>query len=275
MIRPIVAVVLAFVALVSGELTPDWNITTTARDRSHGATAADGKRTVPAAPSPRTRVSSSLPARRMRAIFLRLLAVLAPGSQALIGTLRMAMAACYPVLAAWLAELGLTHAWRAVIEALDSVGGAARGWHATLLGWRRRQWRHDRAVSRILRRSAAEKWYCLLQVRRKASPQKLKAAYRRLAKRVHPDKTDDDRASLAFNMLREAYDLLADKGKRKRYDAQLAEADLRAQLRREQRRAAAVRLAQRAAGRALELALEHRRATLGLTAAAGLYFIMM
>ena len=45
-------------------------------------------------------------------------------------------------------------------------------------------------------------------MRRKATKKQLKDGYRRLAKRCHPDKTRDDRANMAFDALRDAFDLL-------------------------------------------------------------------
>ena len=77
-------------------------------------------------------------------------------------------------------------------------------------------WRRDREVSRILHRASERRWYRLLRVRRKATKRQLKDAYRRLAKRVHPDKTRDDRAAAAFDTLRDALDLLNDEEQRAR-----------------------------------------------------------
>ena len=106
----------------------------------------------------------------------------------------------------------------------------------------RRMRRRDRQVSRILRHAAAKEWYALLRIRRRARPAELRAAYRKLAKRVHPDKTRDDRASRAFDTLRDAHDLLSDEKARKRYDAELAREDLERRQRRERRmRAAGIR----------------------------------
>ena len=51
---------------------------------------------------------------------------------------------------------------------------------------------------------------------RRRSAKELKASYRRLAKRVHPDKTADPRATLAFKTLRDAFDLLSDESQRER-----------------------------------------------------------
>lgn len=108
---------------------------------------------------------------------------------------------------------------------------------------RRRLWRRDRAVSRILQHASVGQWYRVLCVKRKASQRELKSAYRKLAKRAHPDKTRDERAAAAFDALRDAYDLLLDERKRARHDEELARQDERARQQRARHRAAAGRLA--------------------------------
>ena len=158
----------------------------------------------------------------------------------------------------------LVRAWRrlrlATERTVEDLGVASRNafedlgalvWqraHAikgAVVGLWRTFWRRDRAVSRILRRQTEQQWYHLLQVRRKATPRQLKDAYRRIAKRVHPDKTRDDRAAKAFQALRDALDLLLDEKRRARYDQELARQDRALQQQRERRRAVAKRAALR------------------------------
>lgn len=63
-------------------------------------------------------------------------------------------------------------------------------------------------------------YYGLLGVRRDATPDELRAAYRREAVRVHPDKCPGDAsASARFQQLSEAYQVLSDPRKRQAYDA--------------------------------------------------------
>src|SRR2546428_12672973 len=63
-------------------------------------------------------------------------------------------------------------------------------------------------------------YYEVLGVPRTASPDEIKRSYRRLAKEYHPDMAKGDKkvAEERFKELSEAYEVLADDGKRKIYD---------------------------------------------------------
>ena len=117
-------------------------------------------------------------------------------------------------------------------------------------------------MSRVLRRSRAGEWYRVLQVGRRASKQQLKGAYRRLAKRCHPDKTRDDRANMAFDQLRDAFDLLSNQVQRGTYDDKLAREDRLAREKRQRQR-------QRVAQHARRVAQHVARAALGALARVG------
>lgn len=79
--------------------------------------------------------------------------------------------------------------------------------------------------------------YSVLGVRRNAGQEEIKAAWRSLAKAVHPDQNHDDPfATIRFTEAGRAYDLLRDPEKRSRYDRAQREAELRRmeQMRRQQ-----------------------------------------
>ena len=79
--------------------------------------------------------------------------------------------------------------------------------------------------------------YSVLGVKKNAGQEEIKAAWRSLAKAVHPDQNHDDPlATVRFTEAGRAYDLLRDPEKRSRYDRQQREAELRRmeQMRRQQ-----------------------------------------
>lgn len=66
---------------------------------------------------------------------------------------------------------------------------------------------------------AKKDYYDVLGVNRKASSQEIKSAYRKLAKKYHPDTNPGDtRAEQLFKEVTEAYNVLSDEEKRKLYD---------------------------------------------------------
>ena len=63
--------------------------------------------------------------------------------------------------------------------------------------------------------------YDVLGVPEGASQKAIKDAYRKLSLKWHPDRNKSDDADKRFNKIVEAYDVLSDKDKRKKYDAEL------------------------------------------------------
>ena len=62
--------------------------------------------------------------------------------------------------------------------------------------------------------------YSVLGVPRKASEKEIKSAFRKLAKRYHPDSNKDDpKAQEKFSEANQAYEILGDKDKRRKFDA--------------------------------------------------------
>jgi len=67
---------------------------------------------------------------------------------------------------------------------------------------------------------ARKNYYMILGVSDKASPSGIRAAYRDLAKKFHPDVAGEGSAG-SFREVTEAYDVLSDPGRRRDYDHQL------------------------------------------------------
>ena len=67
--------------------------------------------------------------------------------------------------------------------------------------------------------ATAQDYYATLGVRRNATPVEIRKAYRRLARKFHPDLNPGDKAAEErFKKLQEAYDVLSDAEKRHMYD---------------------------------------------------------
>lgn len=69
-------------------------------------------------------------------------------------------------------------------------------------------------------------YYMILGVPRTESPRGIRAAYRDLAKRLHPDVAGEE-TTPAFLEATEAYDVLSDAERRREYNARLREAEMR------------------------------------------------
>src|SRR5690242_10832570 len=60
--------------------------------------------------------------------------------------------------------------------------------------------------------------YAVLGVNRTANPNEIKSAYRRLARKYHPDVNTESSAAAKFAQINEAYHTLIDPERRKSYD---------------------------------------------------------
>ena len=65
----------------------------------------------------------------------------------------------------------------------------------------------------------AQNYYDILGVSKNASDKDIKSAYRRMARKLHPDvNPDDSRAQNQFKKVNEAYEVVGDPSRRKDYD---------------------------------------------------------
>ena len=59
-------------------------------------------------------------------------------------------------------------------------------------------------------------FYDIIGVNKDATPEQIKKQYRKLSLDLHPDRPNGDRSK--FELLKEAYEMLSDKDKRRQYD---------------------------------------------------------
>uniref|UniRef100_A0A7S1ISR0 J domain-containing protein n=1 Tax=Eutreptiella gymnastica TaxID=73025 RepID=A0A7S1ISR0_9EUGL len=76
----------------------------------------------------------------------------------------------------------------------------------------------------IKRIKATTDFYSILGLQKDASDSEIKKAYRKLALRLHPDKTQTPGAEDAFKKVQRAFDVLGDQDKKSKYDQFGAEA---------------------------------------------------
>jgi molecular chaperone DnaJ len=81
--------------------------------------------------------------------------------------------------------------------------------------------------NRLGKTRMARNYYLILGVGCDATPDEIKSAYRREAKRLHPDHSGE--GSEPFLAVQEAYEVLGDPGRRQAYDEELAREQKRAQ----------------------------------------------
>ena len=84
----------------------------------------------------------------------------------------------------------------------------------------RRNTKEDKEFREAKRNSELPDYYKVLGVQRDATPEEIKANFRELAKKTHPDKTKED-SEEEMTLLNKAYEVLSDEETRKKYDTYL------------------------------------------------------
>ena len=70
-----------------------------------------------------------------------------------------------------------------------------------------------------VKRVMAQNYYDILGISKNASDKDIKSAYRRMARKLHPDvNPDDSRAQNQFKKVNEAFEVVGDPSRRKDYD---------------------------------------------------------
>src|SRR3982751_896208 len=82
---------------------------------------------------------------------------------------------------------------------------------------------------------AFKNYYIILGIKNTASLEEVKLAFRKLAKKYHPDKNQEDHtAEVFFKEIQEAYEVLSNAEKRKKYDLKFSYANNYQQIRNKQ-----------------------------------------
>jgi hypothetical protein len=112
-----------------------------------------------------------------------------------------------------ISALGTTNAQR---PWFDQSGRPRYQWHVELPEAALKAWFERKALG-----DNVQTFYQVLCVFESASEQEIKSAHRRLARQWHPDVCSEENAAEKFRELTDAYEVLRDPGKRRRYDAGL------------------------------------------------------
>lgn len=79
----------------------------------------------------------------------------------------------------------------------------------------------DEEFRKAARSSTLPDYYKILDLPRTATPEEIKTKYRELAKKLHPDKTKDEKSKETMAEINKAYEILSDKERKEKYDKYL------------------------------------------------------
>lgn len=105
---------------------------------------------------------------------------------------------------------------------VTATGWADGAWSVIVAEAVLRQWFEPAAVPDATGPAGKPTLYGVLTVRPDASPDEIKAAYRRLARSTHPDANKEPDAAERFIALKDAYDVLSNDLSRRKYDLGLS-----------------------------------------------------
>ena len=79
----------------------------------------------------------------------------------------------------------------------------------------------DAEFRKAVRSSTLPDYYKIMEIPRNATPDEIKNRYRELAKKLHPDKSKDEKTKEKMAEINKAYEILSDEERRKKYDKYL------------------------------------------------------
>ena len=79
----------------------------------------------------------------------------------------------------------------------------------------------DSEFRKAAKNSTLPNYYKILGLEKTATPEEIKTRYRELAKKLHPDKSKDEKSKELMSEINKAYEILSDEKRKERYDKYL------------------------------------------------------
>ena len=79
----------------------------------------------------------------------------------------------------------------------------------------------DSEFRKAAKNSTLPDYYKILGISRNATPEEIKTKYRELAKRLHPDRSKDEKTKEKMAEINKAYEVLSDENRKQKYDKYL------------------------------------------------------